>query len=145
MDDYQLAHQYETVNLFRRGGAAKIELNRPERVNAWNDQFSVDLLAAIQAVTEDPDVRAVLVTGAGRGFSSGADLKASLADTGEGGVPDVYSRLTKRYHPIIVGVREMPKPVVAAVHGAAAGIGASWRWPATWWSPPSRRTSCWPS
>jgi len=125
MDDYQLAHQYETVNLFRRGGAAKIELNRPERVNAWNDQFSVDLLAAIQAVTEDPDVRAVLVTGAGRGFSSGADLKASLADTGEGGVPDVYSRLTKRYHPIIVGVREMPKPVVAAVHGAAAGIGAS--------------------
>jgi 2-(1,2-epoxy-1,2-dihydrophenyl)acetyl-CoA isomerase len=125
MDDYQLAHQYETVNLHRRGGVAKIELNRPERVNAWNDQFSADLLAAIQAVTEDPEVRAVLVTGAGRGFSSGADLKASLADTGESGVPDVYRRLTERYHPIIVGVREMPKPVVAAVHGAAAGIGAS--------------------
>jgi 2-(1,2-epoxy-1,2-dihydrophenyl)acetyl-CoA isomerase len=125
MDDYQLAHEYETVNLFRRGGAAKIELNRPERVNAWNDQFSVDLLAALQTVTEDPDVRAVLITGAGRGFSSGADLKASLADAGEGGRPDVYSRLTKRYHPLIVGVREVPKPVVAAVHGAAAGIGAS--------------------
>ena len=46
MDDYELALEYETVNLFRRGGAAKIELNRPERVNAWNDQFSVDLLAA---------------------------------------------------------------------------------------------------
>ena len=125
MDDYQLAHKYETVNLFRRGGAAKIELNRPERVNAWNDQFSVDLLAALQAVTEDEGVRAVLITGAGRGFSSGADLKASLADAGEGGVPDVYGRLTKRYHPLIVGVREVPKPVVAAVHGAAAGIGAS--------------------
>jgi 2-(1,2-epoxy-1,2-dihydrophenyl)acetyl-CoA isomerase len=125
MSDYELAHEYETVNLFRRGGAAKIELNRPETRNAWNDQFSVDLLAAIRSVTDDPDVRAVLVTGAGRGFSSGADLKASLADGGEGGVPDVYSRLTKRYHPIIVGIREMPKPVVAAVHGAAAGIGAS--------------------
>jgi 2-(1,2-epoxy-1,2-dihydrophenyl)acetyl-CoA isomerase len=125
MDDYQLAHEYETVNLFRRGGAAKIELNRPERVNAWNDQFSVDLLAALQAVTEDAGVRAVLITGAGRGFSSGADLKASLADAGEGGRPDVYGRLTKRYHPLIVGVREVPKPVVAAVHGAAAGIGAS--------------------
>jgi 2-(1,2-epoxy-1,2-dihydrophenyl)acetyl-CoA isomerase len=125
MDDYQLAHEYETVNLFRRGGAAKIELNRPERVNAWNDQFSADLLAALQAVADDADVRAVLITGAGRGFSSGADLKASLADTGEGGVPDVYGRLTKRYHPLIVGVREVPKPVVAAVHGAAAGIGAS--------------------
>ena len=125
MSDYQLAHEYETVNLFHRGGAAKIELNRPETRNAWNDQFSVDLLAAIRAVTEDPDVRAVLITGAGRGFSSGADLKASLADSTDGGPPNVYGRLTKRYHPIIVGVREMPKPVVAAVHGAAAGIGAS--------------------
>ena len=125
MDDYQLAHEYETVNLFRRGGAAKIELNRPERVNAWNDQFSADMLAALQAVTEDADVRAILITGAGRGFSSGADLKASLADTAEDGRPDVYGRLTKRYHPLIVGVREVPKPVVAAVHGAAAGIGAS--------------------
>ena len=125
MSDYQLAHEYETVNLFRRGGAVKIELNRPETRNAWNDQFSVDLLAAIRAVTEDSGVRAVLITGAGRGFSSGADLKASLADSTDGGPPNVYGRLTKRYHPIIVGVREMPKPVVAAVHGAAAGIGAS--------------------
>jgi 2-(1,2-epoxy-1,2-dihydrophenyl)acetyl-CoA isomerase len=123
MDEYQLAHEYETVNLFRRGGAAKIELNRPERMNAWNDQFSADLVAAIQAVTGDAGVRAVLITGAGRGFSSGADLKASLGDSG--GRPDVYRRLTEQYHPIIVGVREMPKPVVAAVHGAAAGIGAS--------------------
>ena len=125
MDDYELAHEYETVNLLRRGGAAKIELNRPETRNAWNDQFSVDLLAAIRSVTEDPDVRAVLITGAGRGFSSGADLKASLADNTDGGVPNVYRRLTERYHPIIVGLREIPKPVVAAVHGAAAGIGAS--------------------
>ena len=125
MSDYQLAHEYETVNLLRRGGAAKIELNRPETRNAWNDQFSVDLLAAIRSVADDPDVRAVLITGAGRGFSSGADLKASLADSTDGGVPNVYRRLTERYHPIIVGLREMPKPVVAAVHGAAAGIGAS--------------------
>ena len=125
MSDYELAHEYETVNLFRRGGAAKIELNRPETRNAWNDQFSVDLLAAIRAVTEDPGVRAVMITGAGRGFSSGADLKASIADSPDGGPPNVYRRLTERYHPIIVGVREMPKPVVAAVHGAAAGIGAS--------------------
>ena len=123
MDDYQLAHGYETVNLFRRGAAAKIELNRPERMNAWNDQFSLDLLDALRAVGEDPGVRAVVITGAGRAFSSGADLKATL---GEGsGVPDVYRRLTERYHPIIVGIREMPKPVVGAVHGPAAGIGVS--------------------
>jgi 2-(1,2-epoxy-1,2-dihydrophenyl)acetyl-CoA isomerase len=122
MDDYQLAHAYETVNLYRQGAAAKIELNRPERMNAWNDQFSIDLLDAIRAVGEDPAVRAVLVTGAGRGFSSGADLKDSLA---EGGRLDAYRRLTEQYHPIIVGIREMPKPVVAAVHGPAAGIGLS--------------------
>jgi 2-(1,2-epoxy-1,2-dihydrophenyl)acetyl-CoA isomerase len=125
MDDYQLAHEYETVNLFRRGAAAKIELNRPERMNAWNDQFSLDLLDAIRAVGEDPAIRAVLITGAGRAFSSGADLKDSLAGSGEDGRPDVYGRLTERYHPIIVGIREMPKPVVGAVHGAAAGIGLS--------------------
>ncbi len=125
MNDYQLAQEYQTVNLFRQGGAAKIELNRPERMNAWDDQFSADLLAAIRAVTEDAAVRAVVISGAGRGFSSGADLKASLGDGAEGRRPDVYRRLTEHYHPIIVGVREMPKPVVAAVHGPAAGIGAS--------------------
>jgi 2-(1,2-epoxy-1,2-dihydrophenyl)acetyl-CoA isomerase len=125
MDDFQLVHEYETVNLSRRGSAARIELNRPERMNAWNDQFSLDLLAAIQAVTDDAGVRAVMITGAGRGFSSGADLKATLADSAPGEPPNVYRRLTERYHPIIVGVREMPKPVVAAVHGPAAGIGAS--------------------
>jgi 2-(1,2-epoxy-1,2-dihydrophenyl)acetyl-CoA isomerase len=125
MDDYELAQQYETVNLYRRGGAAKIELNRPETRNAWNTQFSVDLLAALHAVGDDPGVRAVLVTGAGKAFSSGADLRENLADPAEGGVPDVYGRLTQRYHPIIMGIREMPKPVVAGVHGAAAGIGLS--------------------
>jgi hypothetical protein len=77
--DYDLAHEYEAVNYYRRGGAAKIELNRPERLNAWNEQFSLDLLAALNAVGEDPAVRAVLITGAGRAFSSGADL----ADGGE--------------------------------------------------------------
>ncbi len=125
MDDYQLAHEYQTVNLFRRGAAAKIELNRPDRMNAWNNQFSDDLLAAIRAVSEDAAVRAVLITGAGRAFSSGADLKDSLAESPEGAPVEVYRRLTERYHPIIVGVREMPKPVVGAVHGPAAGIGAS--------------------
>ena len=125
MDDYELAQKYETVNLYRRGGAAKIELNRPESRNAWNTQFSVDLLAALHAAGDDPGVRAVLVTGAGKAFSSGADLRENLADRTEGGVPDVYGRLTQRYHPIIMGIREMPKPVVAGVNGAAAGIGLS--------------------
>jgi 2-(1,2-epoxy-1,2-dihydrophenyl)acetyl-CoA isomerase len=127
MSDYELAQAWDTVNLLRKGGAAKIELNRPEVMNAWNEQFGKDLLAAVRATASDDDVRAVVITGAGRGFSSGADLKGM----GEGhpvtpeGRPDVYTVLTERYHPIIMGIREMPKPVLAAVNGAAVGIGLS--------------------
>lgn len=122
-----LAQAYETVNLIRRDGAAIIELNRPETMNAWNRQFGVDLLAAVQRVASDDDVRAVCITGAGRGFSSGADLKdmGNNDDRTPEGHPDVRTTLTERYHPIITGLRTMPKPVVAAVNGPAVGIGLS--------------------
>jgi 2-(1,2-epoxy-1,2-dihydrophenyl)acetyl-CoA isomerase len=122
--DFELAHRYDTVNLHRRGAAAKLELNRPERMNAWDRQLGLDLLAALTALGEDTGVRAVLVTGAGRAFSSGADLKEGPV-AGRRDPRDVYRVLTERYHPIIRTVREMPKPVVAAVNGAAAGIGLS--------------------
>ena len=122
--DDELYRQYETVNLYRRGAGAKVELNRPERMNAWSDQFSIDLRAAIREVTDNPDIRAVAITGAGRAFSSGFDLKEA-ADRADGGPIDVYRLLTERYHPLITGLRLMPKPVIAAVNGAAAGIGLS--------------------
>jgi len=78
--DYELYRQYETVNVYRRGPGAKVELNRPDRLNAWSNQFALDLLAAIKEVTDSPEVRAVVVTGAGRAFSSGADLKEAAND-----------------------------------------------------------------
>jgi 2-(1,2-epoxy-1,2-dihydrophenyl)acetyl-CoA isomerase len=129
MSDYEMATAYETVNLLRAGGAAKIELNRPEKLNAWNKQFGLDLLAAVEACAGDSEIRAVQVTGAGRAFSSGADL-AAPSDPSEqpmtaSGRPDVYKVLTERYHPIITGIRRMEKPVIAAINGPAVGIGAS--------------------
>ena len=124
MGDDKLSRQYAEINLYRRDHAAKIELNRPDRMNAWSNQFSLDLLAAVRAVADDDDVRAVLITGAGRAFSSGADLKEATERTADGPF-DPYPILTERYHPIITGIRRMPKPVVAAVNGPAAGIGLS--------------------
>jgi 2-(1,2-epoxy-1,2-dihydrophenyl)acetyl-CoA isomerase len=124
MAAWQLAHAYPTVNLLRAGSVAVIELNRPESLNAWNRQLGVDLRAAVERVAGDEDVRAVMLRGAGRAFSSGADLREVLNTTGQRR-PDVYRILTELYNPIITGVRRMPKPVVAAVHGPAVGIGCS--------------------
>jgi 2-(1,2-epoxy-1,2-dihydrophenyl)acetyl-CoA isomerase len=114
---------HETVDLTTDGPAARIVLNRPEALNAWNEQFGRDLLDAVTTVADDADLRALLITGAGRGFSSGADLKEQREETD--GLPDLSLRLKEIYHPIITGLREMPKPVVAAVNGPAVGIGCS--------------------
>ncbi len=117
--------QLQTVNVRRDDGAATVELNRPEALNAWNAQFGDDLLAALRELGGDDAVRAVVITGAGRGFSSGADLKDLSGDQTADGRPDVYKTLTERYHPIMEAIREMPKPVVASVNGPAVGIGCS--------------------
>ncbi|HUB73158.1 MAG TPA: enoyl-CoA hydratase-related protein [Solirubrobacteraceae bacterium] len=118
--------QPQTVETSVQGGVATIELARPQALNAWNAQLGADLLAALRAAAAEEAVRAIVLTGSGRAFSSGADLK----DAGGGastpdGRPDVYAMLTERYHPIMHAIREAPKPVIAAVNGPAVGIGCS--------------------
>jgi 2-(1,2-epoxy-1,2-dihydrophenyl)acetyl-CoA isomerase len=118
----------ETVTVRRDGAAVTIVLDRPDALNAWNRQLGDELLAALREAAGDDAVRAVRLTGAGRAFSSGADLRDVTAMEEERtaeGHPDVERLLHERYHPIITLVREMPKPVLAAVNGPAAGIGAS--------------------
>ena len=118
---------YETIETERRGGELRIRLNRPEKMNAWNTQLGLDLRSAVEAAAADDEVRAVVITGNGRAFSSGADLKemGEREDRTPDGRPDVYAALTERYHPIITTIRTMPKPDVAAVNGPAVGIGLS--------------------
>src|SRR3954470_13767063 len=116
----------ETIDLQVADGAATILLNRPDSLNAWNRQFGVDLLAAVRQATDDDAGRAVCIRGAGRAFSSGADLRdMGGTEMTPDGHPDVRQRLPQLYHPIIEGIRHIPKPVLAAVHGPAVGIGCS--------------------
>src|SRR5881227_1665312 len=116
---------YEMLIWEQDGGVGRLTLNRPDSLNAWTAEFGHELKQAIEGDAADPSVRAVLITGAGRGFSSGADLKAGFEPAPDDGMPDVRKELHEVYHPIIAGVRRLEKPVVAAVNGPAVGIGAS--------------------
>ncbi|MBX5469820.1 MAG: enoyl-CoA hydratase [Thermoleophilaceae bacterium] len=120
-----MAAAYETVAWERTGAVGRITLNRPETLNAWTARFGEELRQVVEHEASDEGVRAVLVTGAGRGFSSGADLKGGFEPHPDDGLPDVRGVLHERYHPIILGIRALEKPVVAAVNGPAVGIGCS--------------------
>jgi len=118
-----MAGEYETLELIRDGAVATLALTRPP-MNAWDGQLSVELHRAILEVAADDAIRALLLTGRGRAFSAGADVKAGFPPTPDGDW-DVRTRLQELYNPLMLALRTMPKPVVSAVHGAAAGIGAS--------------------
>jgi len=115
---------YETIELTRSDGLATLVLDRPQAMNSWDEQMAEELRLAIEDVSGDDDVRALLITGRGRAFSAGADVKSGFPPTSEGHW-DVHTRLVYVHHPVITGLREMPKPAIAAVRGAAAGIGCS--------------------
>ena len=100
---------------------ATITLNRPEVYNAFDDPLSYELQDALKKVEKDPAVRVVVLTGAGKAFSSGQDLKAATGP----GKRSLGESLQKRYNPIIRAIRNMPKPVICRLNGVAAGAGCS--------------------
>jgi 2-(1,2-epoxy-1,2-dihydrophenyl)acetyl-CoA isomerase len=105
-------------------GVLTLTLNRPERLNALNAALIEALSAGIERARTDPECRAVLITGAGRGFCAGADLANRAFAPGDAR-PDLGQALEKGLNPIIRGIRNLPKPVVSAVNGPAAGAGAN--------------------
>jgi 2-(1,2-epoxy-1,2-dihydrophenyl)acetyl-CoA isomerase len=105
------------------GSVASITLNRPESRNSLNTEMKTALLAAVARAAEDEQVRAVIITGQGRAFCAGQDLREHAEGLAAGGDPLDTVRI--HYNPLIKAVTAMPKPVIAAVNGAAAGAGAS--------------------
>jgi 2-(1,2-epoxy-1,2-dihydrophenyl)acetyl-CoA isomerase len=100
---------------------ATITLNRPEALNALTGQLLVELLAALRRIGRDRSVRAVILTGAGRAFCAGQDLKERLAPD----APPLTVVVRDRYNPIVVGMRGLDQPIIGAINGVAAGAGAS--------------------
>jgi 2-(1,2-epoxy-1,2-dihydrophenyl)acetyl-CoA isomerase len=113
------APSYETLLHQHDGGVATLTLNRPEALNALNATLRRELLAALNLARKDDTTRAVVITGAGRGFCSGADLR------GGPGEREFRRVVTSEYNPLVEAIRGLPKPVVASVNGVAAGAGVS--------------------
>jgi 2-(1,2-epoxy-1,2-dihydrophenyl)acetyl-CoA isomerase len=116
----------QTVLLNIQDSVATITLNRPEVYNALNQPMAEALVRAIQMCMDDDHVRAVILTGAGRGFCAGGDMKAAWEHIQAGGDPQHFFRdLTVPLHRAITDMRLMEKPIVAAINGAAGGAGMS--------------------
>ena len=114
------AMNFKTINLNIENNIASVEINRPEVLNAFNTELTLELQQATQIVKDDNDVRVVILSGAGRAFSSGADLaeREPKWDNAKDG-------LLNGYKPSFDNIISMPKPVIASIQGPAAGIGAA--------------------
>jgi 2-(1,2-epoxy-1,2-dihydrophenyl)acetyl-CoA isomerase len=109
----------DIVEYVQQDAVAVITLNRPDNMNAFTNELRADLLEALERAHEDDTVSAVVLTGEGRCFSAGADLKHDSLDR------PIAEKLQHEYRPVQEAIASMPKPVIAAVPGSAAGIGLS--------------------
>lgn len=110
-----------TIKYQKEGSLATITLNRPDVLNSFNREMAMEFQKALDSASTDPEVRAVMITGEGRAFSAGQDLAEVTAENG----PEIDSIVREHYNPVISRIREIEKPVIAAVNGVAAGAGAN--------------------
>ena len=116
----------EAVVLEARAGAVlTLTLNRPEKINAFNDSMASELGAALDGAAGDAGIRAIVIRGAGRGFSSGQDLEAFMRLQAPGQRISVAEHLRRGYNPLVMRIRTIEKPVIASLGGIAAGVGLS--------------------
>lgn len=114
--------KYNTVLVERDDGVAVVSLNRCDSLNAFNSELRRELRSAVREVNDDPAVRVVILTGAGRAFCAGADLAENAENPEDFRVED---QLNGEYKPILLEMNSAPKPWIAAINGAAAGIGSA--------------------
>lgn len=112
---------FEIIGFDQVDGVAVITLNRPEKLNSFNQTMAYELQAALDHCMDDQDVRCVVITGAGRAFCAGQDLEEAIAAD----AADIEEHVETKYNPIVRKIRAIKKPVIAAVNGVAAGAGAN--------------------
>lgn len=112
---------YEYLKYEQEGGKVTLSMNRPEVYNAFNNELTFELQDAFKKIKRDDSVRVVVLTGEGKAFCSGQDLKASKADPNR----SFKDSVRKRYNPLIKAMRELPKPIIGRINGVAAGAGCS--------------------
>lgn len=115
---------FNTIEFNVEAGVATLTLNRPDTLNSFNTEMHEEVRTAMHQVQEDPSIRCLLLTANGRGFCAGQDLGDRAVSTDDG-VPDLGESVEKNYNPLIKSIMGLPKPVVCAVNGVAAGAGAS--------------------
>ena len=105
----------------KEGSVTKITLNRPDKYNSFVREMALALQEELKNAASDPDVRAILITGSGKAFCAGQDLQEAIDPNG----PELTKIVSEHYNPLIMQIRELPKPVIMAVNGVAAGAGAN--------------------
>lgn len=117
--------EYESIEITRHGSVAVVSLNRPDALNAFNASLRAEILLAVREVNKDDSVRVVVLTGAGRAFSAGADLSEIPVGATTGGEFHVEDQLNGEFKPPLMEIQEAPKPWISAINGPCAGIGSA--------------------